>query len=112
LQGGLGLWTHGFSTLAGPTAGFIYGFLPAAFFAGWMMESGMARGFITTFMTAVLSTLIVFACGVFWLQAMIGWHDAYLYGVQPFLIVEPIKLIVASAFFIACQKRAANKHGN
>lgn len=110
LQGGLGVWTAGFSVLAGPTAGFILGFLPAAFFAGWMMESGMARGFIRTLITAVLSTLIVFSCGATWLQAIIGWHDAYLYGIKPFFIVEPIKLLVASAFVMVCQKTTSKKH--
>lgn len=112
LQGGLGVWSSGFSVLIGPTAGFAFGFLPAAFFAGWMMENGMARDFIRTLITAVLSTFIVFSCGVVWLQAIVGWHDAYIYGVKPFLIVEPIKLLVASAFVMVCQKKASEKHGN
>lgn len=110
LQGSLGVWTAGFSVLAGPSAGFVFGFLPAAFFAGWMMERGMTRGFIRTGITAILSTLIVFAFGIVWLQAIMGWHDAYVYGIKPFLIVEPIKLLIASAFVIACQKKASAKH--
>lgn len=110
LQGSFGVWTTGFSVLAGPTAGFVFGFLPAAFFAGWMMEMGMTRSFIRTCMTAVLSTLIVFSLGAIWLQAIMGWHDTYVYGIKPFLIVEPIKLLLASAFVIACQKKASAKH--
>src|SRR3990167_4081018 len=96
LQGSLGVWSTGAAVLMGPTAGFAFGFLPAAFFAGWMMEKGMASGFIRVFIAALLSTLIVFFCGILWLQAIVGWHDAYAFGVKPFLFVEPAKLIIVS----------------
>lgn len=100
LQGSLGVWSGGVSTLVGPTAGYLFGFLPAAFFAGWMMEKGMASSLYRIIVSAFLSSTVIFLCGVLWLQAIVGWQDAYLFGVKPFLITEPVKLIIASV--IAC----------
>lgn len=106
LQGSLGVWPSGFSVLMGPSAGFVFAFLPAAFFAGCVMEKGMASSFIRIFATAIASTVIVFLGGVLWLQAIVGWKDAYVFGVQPFLLVEPAKLIVVSLIARSCFKKS------
>ncbi|HLB56881.1 MAG TPA: biotin transporter BioY [Coxiellaceae bacterium] len=101
LEGACGLpvfaqFYSGISVFAMPSGGYLIGFLPAAFFAGWMMEIGMAKNIFLIFMTALFSTMIIFACGVLQLGMMIGWNDAFAFGVKPFLIVEPLKLMVAS----------------
>lgn len=105
LQGAFGVWSTGAAVLVGPTAGFAFGFLPAAFFAGWMMEKGMASNLFNVFITAMLSTFIVFFCGVLWLQGIVGWHDAYAFGVKPFLLIEPAKLIIVSLIAMKGWKR-------
>ncbi len=86
----------GFIYLMGPTGGYLWGFLPAAFITGFLMERGMAENFITSFIAAILGSSVIFLFGAFHLQLMIGWKKAYEIGVEPFLLIEPIKLIVAS----------------
>lgn len=95
-------WFSGISVFAMPSGGYLIGFLPAAFFAGWMMEIGMAKNIFLIFITALFSTIIIFACGVLQLGMMIGWNDAFAFGVKPFLIVEPLKLMVASVIAKNC----------
>ena len=86
----------GFVYLMGPTGGYLWGFLPAAFITGFLMEQGMAENFITAFVAAILGSSVIFLFGVFHLQLMIGWKKAYEIGVEPFLLIESIKLLVAS----------------
>lgn len=101
LAGGLG----GFAYLVGPSAGFLWGFLPAAFLAGFLMEKIAAGNFALIFLTALLSTAVVFAVGFAHLCAFFSPHQAYLYGIQPFLLMEPIKLFVASIVARLCWKK-------
>ena len=84
---------------------YLWGFLPAAFVAGLLMETSIAKSTISIFITALLSVSIIFICGYLWLQAIIGWKDAYTFGVQPFLITEPVKLIVITLIAKLCWKK-------
>lgn len=95
----------GFVYLIGPTGGYLFGFLPGAFLAGFLMEKGMARSFIMTFITAILSACVIFLIGVFHLGLMIGWEKAYEIGIAPFLLIEPIKLLIASIAATFCWKK-------
>ncbi len=101
LEGAIGFpvfaqWYGGLSVFAMPSGGYLIGFLPAAFFAGWMMEQGMASNWFRIFVTALASAAVIFVCGVIHLQVLMGWRNAFAFGVKPFLITEPLKLIVAS----------------
>jgi len=96
----------GLPILIGPSAGYLWGFVPAAFFAGFLMEKGMARNVLTTFSAAIAGSTIIFIVGVVHLQGFVGWEKAYTLGVQPFLIIEPIKLLIASALAISAWKQA------
>lgn len=86
----------GFAFLIGPSAGYLWGFLPAAFFAGFLMEQGMASNIFLTFIAAILCSSVIFLFGVAHLAMLLGWQKAYTLGIQPFFIVEPIKLAIAS----------------
>lgn len=101
LEGALGLpvfagWSAGLACFFSPSGGYLLGFLPAAFVAGWLMERGMAKNFTTTFLCALLSSSIIFLFGILYLHTFVGWQQAYLLGVAPFLLTEPVKLLVAS----------------
>lgn len=109
LEGAVGLpvfagGLSGFVYLIGPSGGYFCGFLPAAFLAGFLMEKGFARNFITTFIAAILSSSVIFLFGVLHLRGLIGWQNAFAMGVAPFLLIEPIKLLVASIIATFCWK--------
>lgn len=106
---GLPVFAQGYSGLSVflmPSAGYLIGFLPAAYFAGLLMEKGMASTVVRTFIAAILSVIIIFAFGILHLQYLMGWHKAFEFGVQPFLITEPVKLAIASVLAKYTWKKA------
>ena len=101
LAGALGLplfqnAASGITPFFGATAGYLVGFLPAAFLSGYLAEKGWANHFATTFLAAYLGTLIIFISGVVVLAQLIGWPQAFLLGAAPFMISEPLKLLAVS----------------
>ena len=97
----------GIATLVGTNGGYLVGFLPAAFVTGYLMERGLAKTFLRTLLCATIGTAMIYLFGIIWLQALVGWHNAYLFGVAPFLAVAPIKLIAVSLLAKPLWKRVS-----
>ncbi|MES2218804.1 MAG: biotin transporter BioY [Pseudomonadota bacterium] len=77
----------------GPTAGYLLGFLPAAYLTGYLLENGWQRNIITRFLAALAGASVIFILGVTVLSKFTGgWQSAFAFGAAPFLISEPIKL--------------------
>lgn len=99
VEGILGLpvfadFSWGLPILLGPTGGYLLGFIPAAFVAGYLLQKGWVRHRITIFLAAVLGTITLIIPGYLVLANFVGFHNAYLFGVAPFYIVEACKLAV------------------
>lgn len=111
LEGAVGLpvfagGLSGFTCLLGTSAGYLWGFLPAAFVAGFLMEKGFAKNYFSIFTASVIATAMIFFCGFAHLAVLMGFHNAYSFGVKPFLIIEPIKLVVATLIAKSAWKKA------
>jgi biotin transport system substrate-specific component len=88
----------GLAYMAGPTGGYLLGFLVAAFVVGWLAERGWDRSVIRTLAAMVLGTAIIFAPGVLWLGTLIGWDKPVLdFGLYPFLPGAVFKIGLAAA---------------
>ena len=79
-----------------PTAGYLIGFLPAAFLSGYLAEHGWARSISSSLIAACLGVGIIFLCGISVLSLFVDWHQALVLGVAPFIFSELIKLIALS----------------
>lgn len=100
-QGAIGLpvfagGASGVLALAGPTGGYLLGYVAAAYVTGCLVERSAVRTVSRTFLVMGLGNLTIFAFGVAWLSRFIGWHGAFLYGMLPFLIGDLFKLILAT----------------
>lgn len=81
----------GFAVLAGPTGGFLLGFLPAALLAGWAARHATVRfagwpGRLAAILAAFLGAhAVVLLCGWSRLALTLGGSDAFAAGVAPFV---------------------------
>jgi biotin transport system substrate-specific component len=96
---GLPVFTSGAGALymAGPTGGYLVGFVVAAVASGWLVETGMARGAVRTLVGFLMADVLIFVLGVAWLATLIGWDKAIAGGLLPFLAGEALKIVLATA---------------
>ena len=96
--------THGFGVIAGPTGGYIVGFILSAALVGWLAERSWDRKVLKAIVTFVAGSVVVFAIGLPWLGAYLAGvgapHDINAVltgGLYPFLIGGAIKAAIAAA---------------
>lgn len=87
----------GAAYLAGPTGGYLVGFVLAAAVVGYLAERGWDRSMLTTLLAMVLGTGIIFLLGVAWLTGLIGLEKAIAGGLTPFLAGAAFKIVLAAA---------------
>lgn len=95
LQGAVGLPVFadtpergiGLAYMAGPTGGYLAGFLAAAWLAGAIGQDGLLR--LAAAMIA--GHAVIFAFGLAWLATAIGLEKAWLVGAAPFLLATLLK---------------------
>lgn len=93
---------------AGPTGGYLLGFLLAAVVVGALARAGWDRSPVRMALAMGAGILAVYVPGVVWLSASwgaaLGWENWYAYGVKTFIWVDALKLVVAVIAFPAIWK--------
>ena len=87
----------GVAYLAGPTGGYVAGFIAATFACAWLAARGRARGFAFYLLAAILGHAVILGCGVTWLAGTIGWERAVAAGLTPFLWGTALKAVMVAA---------------
>ena len=93
----------GLAYFAGPTGGYLLGFLLAASFMGLCASRGWMRGTVGTVAAFLGGTVIIYAFGLAWLSVLLGTHKAVALGLVPFLPAEATKVAMAILLFRAGQ---------
>ncbi len=88
----------GIAYMAGPTGGYLAGFLLAAGLMGWLAELGWDRSVAKALGLGVLGNAMILICGALWLSHLIGPERAIAAGVVPFLWPSLVKIAAAAAF--------------
>jgi biotin transport system substrate-specific component len=86
----------GLAYMAGPTGGYLAGFVAASALVGYLNTRGWDRSFLTTLLAMTLGTATIFILGYAWLATLIGAEKAWLFGVQPFLLAAVLKIALAA----------------
>lgn len=91
----------GLPVLVGPSGGYLVGFVAAAFVIGLLAQRGMDRSILWTALAMVVGTLVIYLFGYAWLASLIGMEKAFLFGIQPYLWGDAMKLVVAACLMPA-----------
>ena len=97
--------------LAGPTGGYLLGFLLGGAFAGWAAERGWGRDLSRTLPVMLLGHVLIFAPGLVWLAALLGWDKALAFGIAPFMLATLLKSALGAAIVSALWKFVRAKEG-
>lgn len=92
----LAVGTTGLAGIAGPTAGYLAGFIAAAGVVGWLCERGWDRRTSTTLLAMTLGMLPIYALGAVWLARFVGWRQVVPLGILPFLVGDALKVALAA----------------
>lgn len=87
----------GLAFMAGPTGGYLAGFLLSAFFVSFAFERGFNRTIATTSLIILLGDMVILGFGFAWLSTLIGVEKALAVGVVPFLPAEALKIALTIA---------------
>ena len=102
----------GIAPLVGPTAGYLYGFVAAAFITGWLAERGWDCNVALLFVAMAVGHVVIFIGGFVWLACGIhlGAEKAWLVGVAPFILASVIKNVLGAALMPA-GRRIVDRRG-
>lgn len=101
LEGALGLpvfaqFSGGFAKLAGPTGGYLVGFLIAAAVIGYLADRGYTRSWLGAVVALIIGEAIIMGLGVGRLSAfMPSIGETIAVGFTPFVFVDAIKIALA-----------------
>ena len=101
----------GFAKLAGPTGGYLLGYLFLALIAGWFIHHFNNKTWMQ-FIGMCLGTAVLYAIGTFWLAHVAGlsFREALAAGVLPFIPGDIVKMIVAIALGKTLNRRLSQNN--
>ncbi len=96
----------GFAKLAGPTGGYLLGYLFLALISGWFIHNFYDKIWMQ-FIGMCLGTVVLYAIGTLWLAHVAGltFVEALAAGVLPFIPGDIVKMIVAMVLGRTLNKR-------
>lgn len=91
---------NGWEVIAGPTGGYIIGFVVAAFVVGWLSERGFDRNPLSAVVAMASGNVIVYVFGLPWLDHFFP-GQALEFGLYPFVLGDSAKLLLAASILPA-----------
>lgn len=89
------------AAMLSPTAGYLAGFVAAAFITGSLSERGWDRKPWSAALAMAVGSCVIFACGLLWLGRYVGWTNVIQQGLLPFIPGDLLKIAVATALLPA-----------
>lgn len=86
----------GIARIVGPTGGYLFGFVAAAFVVGWLAERGWDRRVWTAVLAMLAGSVIMYILGLSWLTHFIPSGTLLQVGLYPFVIGDLLKILLAA----------------
>ena len=96
----------GMAPLVGPTAGYLFGFVAAAFVTGWLAERGWDRSVALLFAAMAVGHIVILAAGFGWLAFGLGLGaaKAWQVGIVPFVAASLVKNALGATLMPAARR--------
>lgn len=85
------------SFLTSPVAGYLIGFLFQAYLVGKITENAKSLGQSKAVIGYFLASFVTLSCGAAWLSLFVGFNNAIMLGVVPFIPGDILKVSSAAA---------------
>jgi biotin transport system substrate-specific component len=95
--------------MAGPTGGYLVGFLVSALVVSGLFAKGFGDRIPVAFGVLVLGDALILGIGFAWLSTLIGAEKAFAVGVLPFLPAEALKIALATASLFVTRIRKVDR---
>lgn len=97
-------FSGGVAHMAGPTAGYLVSFVPAAWLAGRLSQVRWGRTAAGSFTAYMLGHALILGAGAAYLSLFTGVAQAVALGVTPFLIGSVVKSLLGAAAGLAVRR--------
>lgn len=87
----------GMAYMLGSTGGYLAGYVVLAGIAGWAADRGWDRNVLKLVGALLVGEVVMMALGFGWLAGLIGPEKAWTFGVQPFVLVDLVKIALVAA---------------
>jgi len=110
MEGAIGLpvfaqMKAGAHVLVGPTAGYLWGFVFAAFLIGYLAEKGWTVKPTSSFFSCFAATTLILVLGTLYLAAFsVGFNEALIMGFYPFLVGDVVKSAICAGLITGIRK--------
>jgi biotin transport system substrate-specific component len=95
----------GLPVLMGPTGGYLFGFVIAAWLVGALAERGWDRSVHRTALAMLFGNVVLYIPGLIWLAGFVGGtKEAIQFGLAPFWIGDILKLALAAVLLPSAWK--------
>jgi len=89
-------WHGGVAHLMGPTGGYLFGFVAAAFAVGFLAERGWGRRVWTASLAMLVGNIVIYAFGLAWLSHFVPSGSVFSVGLYPFIPGDVAKTALAA----------------
>ena len=101
VQGAMGLpvfagRASGLVRIVGPTGGYLWGFVLAAFVVGSLAERGWSRRMCSAVLAMSIGNVAIYLAGLPWLARFTGVERVLPLGLYPFVVGDVIKVALAA----------------
>ena len=89
--------SFGIEKITGATGGYLIGMLITTYVLGLLAKRRLDQKFLTALPSMLLGNVIIFSCGIIWLQHFTGkdWTWTINAGLTPFIVGEILKIAIA-----------------
>jgi biotin transport system substrate-specific component len=106
-------WSGGAAAVHGPTAGYLLGFVVAAYAVGALVERGWDRRLRTAWAPMLVGSLIIYGCGISWLALVMrtSLTETLLLGIYPFVPGDLLKIALAAGLLPSAWSLVGRRRG-